>query len=1089
MSAIASPPQLCPRCGITVEPTDRFCRGCGASLGAAPSGHELRKTVSVVFCDLVGSTALGERLDPEALRHVLGRYYAQMRAVLELHGGLVEKFIGDAVVAVFGVPLVHEDDALRAVRAAVEMRAALDCLNDELEQESGVRLGVRIGVNTGEVVAGDLGPGASFASGDAVNVAARLEQAAAADEVLVGERTEFLVREAAELEPVEPLELHGKSEPVQAFRLLSVAADAEAIVRHFETAFFGRERELAALADAFEEAVAEPGCRLVTVLGEPGIGKTRLLREFAGSVPGRTRVLSGSCLPYGEGITYWPLREIVHELCRGEDLGAELTALLADEQRAEHVAGLILGAIGASSNRGGSVEEVQWAVRRLFEALAAERPLLVVLEDLHWAEPTFLQLVEYIAAGATDAPILLLAAAREELLDQSPGWSLPHPHSRLLPLEPLPETEAGALVDALAGPAPVPEQLRTRLVGTGGGNPLFLEQLVALQAENGGGELPLPATITALLVARLDRVPTPERDLLERAAVEGLAFHRSPLTALLPDHEASEVGALLLDAVRRNLIRSCKTRFPGDDAYEFVHVLVRNAVYDAMPKELRAQLHEQFAETLEHTVRSGELDEIVGYHLEQAAHAKQQLGRSDPALADRAGEKLAAAGREALCRDDRDAAASLLERSLRLTRRARFDVALETDLANAVGIADLERAAAIAGTAATRARSIGDVTGEAHARVVAAKYRSWTGEVTLEALEREARTALPLLERAGDQAGLAEAWEVLFSVGNARARWGEALAAIEQAIEHAGLAGRHQGDLFDWLATALLNGPWRADEALRRIDQQIPEPRSPYVLGIRAILIAALGRFAEAWQEANEQCRRLTVGGYSGEMTLACTAMVAGEDEIAARHWKTACEEFEALDNYNLLEGSTHSLGRSLFLLGRSTEAERVCDEAERLAHRRSELGRAADPDTELGLCQLRALARAHRGEYAEGERLAREAVRLAEQMDSLLVQGDAYFDLARVLEAAGRPDEAAAAYREALERYERKRIVPLARRTRERLAALPRESAHLPMSSETERATIATGSSTTEGGRDGHRVQPTGRARGRREDQRPPRR
>ena len=414
---------------------------------------------------------------------------------------------------------------------------------------------------------------------------------------------------------MEPLELHGKSEPVEAFRLLSVSEEAEAIVRHFETRFVGRERELAVLGEAFEEALAEPGCRLVTVLGEPGIGKTRLLREFARTVSDQALVLTGSCLPYGEGITYWPLREIVHVLCHGDDLAVELGSQLAGDEQGARIAGLLLGAVGASDAQGGSVEEVQWAARRLFEALAAERPLLVVLEDLHWAEPTFLQLVEYLADCAGGAPALLVAAAREELLDTSPGWALPHPHSRLLTLEPLPQPEAARLVDALTGHEPVAEVMRERVVGTAGGNPLFLEQLVALRAEDGNhdGELPLPTTITALLAARLDRLPTAERDLLERAAVEGLTFHRGPLTALLPDEEAADVGGLLLDAIRRNLIRSCQSQLSGDEGYEFVHILVRDAVYHSMPKELRADLHERFADTLEHTLgtRSGELDEIL----------------------------------------------------------------------------------------------------------------------------------------------------------------------------------------------------------------------------------------------------------------------------------------------------------------------------------------------------------------------------------------------------------------------------------------------------------------------------------------------
>ncbi|HVN60118.1 MAG TPA: AAA family ATPase [Gaiellaceae bacterium] len=992
----------------------------------------MRKTVTAVFCDVSGSTALGERLDPEALRHVLGRFYGEMRAVLERHGGLVEKFIGDAVVAVFGVPLVHEDDPLRAVRAAVEMRSALEGLNDELECESGVRIGVRIGVNTGEAVAGDLGPGASFASGDAVNVAARLEQAAEPGEVLVGPLTRALLGDAVEVAAVEPLELHGKAEPVRAFRLVSVAAGAEAIVRHFETRFVGRGRELALLGEVFEEAVAERGCRLLTVLGEPGIGKTRLLAEFARSVSGRARVLSGRCLSYGEGITYWPLAEIVRELCGGEDLAAGLASRLAGEEHGEQIGELILGAIGVS-DRPGSVAEVQWAVRRLFEALAAERPLVVVLEDLHWAEPTFLQLVEYVADCSTGAAVLLLAAAREELLDTSPGWALPRPHTRLLSLEPLPEPDARALVEALTSRQAVSEPLRDRVVGTAGGNPLFLEQLVALQADHDDqdGALPLPPTITALLAARLDRLSTGERDVLERAAVEGVSFHRGTITALLPDPAAGDVSALLLDAVRRNLIRSSKSTFPGDDGYQFVHVLVHDAVYQSMPKELRAQLHEQFANRLEQTLgqRSNELEEIIGYHLEQAAHHKQELGRPDRELAERAGERLARAGQRALWRGDYRTAAPLLERALELTRPSRLDVHLELDLATAFNLAPLQ-AAAIADAAAARAHEEGDEPGEALARVVAATRRYGTNAVTTDELEALARTAMPLLEQADDHAGLVHVWYALSRVAIIGLRFDDEAAALEQALRHSGLAGERRADVPLLVAMALAFGPLPAGEALQRLDELIAEhPSQPMSLLLRAKLLAMLGRFDEARGIANDASARVSELGDSPEQQLAEIAALAGDHLTAAQHLRRVCDEHEAQGNVGYLSTSAPKLGHELCALGQY-------DEAERLARHGRELGTPDDVGTEMIWRQVQALVHAHRGEHAEAERLAREAVEIAERTDALNAQGDALCDLAEVLEAAGRPTEAAEALEQALDRYERKQNLAMAAQLRPRLEA-----------------------------------------------------
>ena len=1041
MSAPARPPVLCPRCGMSVDAADRFCRGCGAPLGAAASGHELRKTVSVVFCDLVGSTALGERLDAEALRHVLGRYYAEMRAVLERHGGLVEKFIGDAVVAVFGVPVVHEDDALRAVRAAVDMRLALDTLNEELERESGVRVGVRIGVNTGEVVAGDLGPGASFASGDAVNVAARLEQAAPADEILIGARTRALLGEAAEIEAVAPLDLHGKSEPVEAFRLLSVPADAEPIVRHFETVFVGRECELSVLEESFAEALAEPGCRLLTVLGEPGIGKTRLLREFAQSVAGRALVLSGGCLPYGEGITYWPLRELVHELCEGDDLAAELASHLAGSEQAERIAGSILGAIGATETAG-SVEEVQWAARRLFESLAAERPLLILLEDLHWAEPTFLQLVEYVADCAGGAPIVLLAAAREELLDENPGWALPHPHSRLLPLEPLPDSVAGRLVDALAGAEPVAVAMREQVVGTGGGNPLFLEQLVALQAEDGNedGELPLPTTVTALLAARLDRLPTAERDLLERAAVEGITFHRRPLAALLPDEQEGDVGALLLDAVRRNLIRSGQSQLPGDEGYQFVHVLVRDAVYEAMPKELRAQLHELFADWLEQRLGppSSALEEILAYHLEQTVRLRDELGTpTRNELRDAARRHLVAAGRTAYVREDYVATVLWLERAIAL-RPEPPDVGLELELVEAlVAVGRYVDAHARADTLAGRAAAVGDFVGELAARVKAGWLRAHLEpEGAVDELETLLEHALPQLESAGDDRLLCHAYAALADgIWNSRVQYDRAAETYERAAAHAARAGLPYSFLA-WRSLFRLWGSWPLTRWLTWYDQQTDKRDSG--LRIRhALALGLLGRTDEARAEFADVSADLADRGapiWRAPFHATILESYVGDYEAALAAGRTAYEGIEPLGETAILSSVCANLAYASYETGRFNEAEAW-------ATRAAELG-PDDIGEQISLRHTRAKLLARQGNHMAAEALANEAILLADSTEAPVMQADARYELAEVLSLTGHADEARVALEDALTRYERKGVAVMAKRVRERLAALDGEHA-----------------------------------------------
>ncbi|MEX0851538.1 MAG: adenylate/guanylate cyclase domain-containing protein, partial [Gaiellaceae bacterium] len=363
----------CPSCGRENADDARFCSACGTALAAPAPARESRKVVTVLFCDLVGSTALGESTDPEALRGRMRRYFEDLRRIIERHGGTVEKFVGDAVMAVFGIPVSHEDDALRAVRAVAEMRVAI----------AGHGLEARIGVNTGEVVVG--GEGETLVTGDAVNVAARLEQAAPPGETLIGAETRSLVRDAVRVEPVEPLTLKGKSEPVPAFRLLELLADAEALARHPEAPLVGRTRERERLRRDFEDAVAERTCRLFTLLGPAGIGKSRLVSDFLEHAEDTTDVLRGRCLHYGEGITYWPLVEILVRL-----------------------------GIDSDDVIGSSPQETQLAFRRLLEARASERPQIVVLDDIQWAEPTFLDLVEHVADFSRDAPIFLLCVARTE---------------------------------------------------------------------------------------------------------------------------------------------------------------------------------------------------------------------------------------------------------------------------------------------------------------------------------------------------------------------------------------------------------------------------------------------------------------------------------------------------------------------------------------------------------------------------------------------------------------------------------------------------------------------------------------------------
>ena len=942
-----------------------------------------RKVVSVLFCDVVGSTRLGESVDPEALRELLARYFDQMKAVVESHGGFVEKFIGDAVMAVFGVPAAHEDDALRACRAATEMREAFP----------GIGVQGRIGVQTGEVV---TGTDERLATGDAVNVAARLQQAAAPDEVLIGQGTLDLVRDAVEVEAVEPLELRGKSEPVPAFRLVSLL---DAPVRRDDSRFVGRERELALIVASWERVRSNAHCELVTIVGDAGVGKSRLVAEaFA---PVEAYLVRGRCLPYGEGITYWPVVEVLKQL---DGLPADAAA-----------AGSIRSLLG-ESDEATSAETIAWSIRKLLEQ---EAPLVVVFDDIHWGEETFFDLVEGVTLLSSGAPILLVCIARPELLDRRPQWPV------TLRLEPLPADD----VEELIGEQ-VPHKLRVRIAQAAGGNPLFLTEMLAIAG--GSDDVEVPATLRALLTARLDQLDGAEREILERGAVEGEIFHRGAVQALAPDDEP--VTPRLLGLVRRELIRPDQAQLPGEDGFRFRHLLIRDAAYDGLPKAVRADLHERFAGWLEDRGADlVELDEIVGYHLEQAARCKQELGRADPALARRAGERLAAGGRRALWRSDEPAAAVLLERALVLTRPHGLDVHLELDLADAFWRTDARRAAQLADAAAERAHAASDEIGEAVARAVGVRHRWKAGEATAAELEALARGALPLVEKAEDHEGLVHVWRGLIEVATIRGRYGEALAATEQALRHTRraswppLSGPSAG-----ITGVLTNGPEPADEALRTLDALLPEAPHPRTQLFRALLLAMLGRFDTAWPLAHEAGARLNerTGDHDGGFALAGIAMLQGDHQAAVRHLIGYCGFLREHNQRSLLSTAAPRLGRELCALGRYGEAEP-------LAQLGRETGDEHDVTTQMLWRQAQALVELSRGEHAEAELLAREAVALGERTDRLNLHADALCDLADVMSAAGRHEEAAGALRQALDRYERKMNLAMVAQVQPRLEAL----------------------------------------------------
>ena len=665
--------RVCASCGNENPAEARFCFNCAAPLEAAGPVAESRKTVTVLFCDLVGSTALGEELDPETLRGMLNRSFDRVSAIVEGHGGVVEKFIGDAAMAVFGIPRVHEDDALRAVRAAAEIRDALG------GEDGDARLAWRTGIATGEVVAGDATAGQRLVTGDAVNVAARLQQAAQPGEILITAETHRLVRDAVEAEPMGEVAVKGRQAPIDALRLLTVDRSAAGHERRLDSPMVGRERPRRLLDDAFAEVRDQRLCHLFTVLGPAGVGKSRLVNEFLGSLGDQARVLRGRCLSYGEGITYWPIGEIVRSAV-GLDAGEvdpaggrnRIRDVLADHDDADRIADVVSQAIGLTRGETSS-DETPWAVRSFFEALAAERPLVVVFDDLQWAEPPLLDLVDHIADWSRDAGILLVVLARQELLEVRPAWGGGKRSATSISLEPLNVEETAELIDNLLGRADLPPTVFDRIRTAAEGNPLFVEELIEMLIDDGilaraegswtaSGDvaaLTVPPTIQALLAARLDGLAGSERAVLERGAVEGTVFHRDAVAALAPETLQEAVGPSLQTLTRREFVAPDRAELAGREAYRFRHQLIRDAAYQAIAKQSRAELHERFANWLEKALgaRIDEYRTIVGYHLEQAARYRRELDPTDPQLADlerRAIDQLGAAGTAALDRADVD---------------------------------------------------------------------------------------------------------------------------------------------------------------------------------------------------------------------------------------------------------------------------------------------------------------------------------------------------------------------------------------------------------------------------------------------------
>jgi class 3 adenylate cyclase len=968
------------------------------SLGAIGEGVVVRgpdrRTVTILFCDLVDSTRLATELDPEVYRSLISRYFDVVREPIERHGGTVEKFIGDAVMAVFGVPNLHEDDALRAIRAAREVQDALRSLS----------IKARIGVSTGEVHVLSASGEDLHVSGAAASVASQLEERAPAGGILLSEETYRLVRDAVRAEPVE-----------DAWKLDEVLADAPAYARRLDTPLVGREEELQRLLTAYRNAREDRHCRVVTVVGEAGIGKTRLGREFVASIPAEAQVLVGRCVSYGEGATYLPIAEIVRQAATEPSLDG-IRALVEGQDDADSVAQHIAELVGLAESPA-APGEAFWAVRRLLESIARNGPVVVALDDIHWAEPTLLDLIEYLGEWA-EGPILVVCLARGDLLDARPGWGGPTSTGFLVELEPLPEQTLGALVEQLAG-SPVAPEVQERIIDQSGGNPLFAEQLLALVQE--APELALdktPATVEALLASRLDRLDHQELRVVRRAAVVGRSFTRAELDDLT---SGDDVDRQLVSLTERGLVR------PVQGLFRFHHVLVRDVAYRGIPKAERAELHELAGKGLD---RRDGTDELVGYHFEQAYRYLTELQREDEHLRELAAagsERLGRAGIRAWKRADAPAAVNLLSRAVDLVPEA-AELACELGMALRVR-GDPARAEEVL----LRASESNEERLRLRAKIELAFLRSLSEPDRAGELLEVASDAIPTLEAENDDRALGRAW---LSVGHVRGgfyceygAWEEAAARASHYYRRAGWsASTSLGEL----ACAMYFGPHEVTSAIARYEALLLEHDGDRASEANLLvwlggLEGMRGRFSDARDLVDQALQRYEQLGLASDTYLrvgGAIEMFAGAPELAEEALRKACAALQREEQTAVLATRAAELADAICEQGRYEDAETWI----RLAR---ESAGSDDLDAAFAWRYVQAKVLARLGAVDEAEQLARKAVDIVARTDALNRHGDSQLALAEILHVLGNEDEALENIRRALRLYEQKGNIVSAERAK----------------------------------------------------------
>ena len=1023
---------------------------------AAAARRETRRTVTVVFADAQPVAAEGTEPAPEARHEAMGRHFALARGILEQHGGVVETYIGDAIMAVFGVDRRREDDALRAVRAAWEL------LRIGSADDLGVGIEQRIGVNTGHLVAGDASLRQRMVTGDAVNVAARFEQAAAPGEVIIGRETAMLAGAAVGTEALPPLGLKGKAEPVPAFRVTRVS-DAPPPVR-MDAPMVGRLEELAALRGCLRDAVATRTPRLALVTGDPGVGKSRLADALADAAGADgALVLHGRCLSYGQGITFWPILEVVHQAAgvgaddSREEVRARLAAAAADPGVEERLASL-----AGVSDQVFPLPELFWAVRTFLERLGRRGPLVVRIDDLHWAEDTLLDLVDHLAEG-DDAPLLLLGTARAGLRERRPG--LAEGRGRLdLVLGPLGTAQVATLLDGLIGGG-LPIEVVSRIVRAAAGNPLFVEQLLAMLVDTGrvvrtGGrwrvhgdlaDLTVPPSVEAVVAARIDELPDAQRAVLEPASVAGEEFAAVAVRELAADDVRDAVPEHLRALAGRQMIEELEEPDGAAD-HRFAHPMVRDVTYGGLLKRVRADLHERFVRWAETTDvardRPLEVEEVLGYHLEQAHRLRVDLGPLDERGVDlgrRAADRLGAAGRRALERGDMPAAANLLGRAAGVLPQDPVPAArLLVDAGQAeMEAGRLAEADAVLGRAAALAAGARAPGLESVARLERTRLSYLTGGgPSDDEVAAQAEGAIRAFTADRDDGGLATAWRLLLNVRLTGCRFEEAELAAEEIVVHATRAGNRLlvNRMLPVLAQLSLRGPAPALDAMLRCRQILAD-----VAGDRqaeAVAQRALSHLRGMWGELDEaraelrRCRAdLEELGWVLDAALVCldaapVAFLADDPAGAEAELQWSFDTLDAMGERNYVLTVAALLGEARYRAGRLAEA------AEAVAFSR-EVAAEGDVATHIIWRSVHGKLLARGGDAAGGVASCREAVALAEGTDDLIAQADALADLAEALEMAG-DREARPTLRRALARYERKGSLVAVRRAAQRLAVIP---------------------------------------------------